>query len=86
MSENINPDASKPATPISFETSLQQLESIVKGLESGSLSLEKSLGAFQEGVGLVKQCQTLLAQAEQKVEMLIKANAESVETKPFHVD
>ena len=69
-----------------FETSLQKLESIVKNLESGSLSLEDSLSAFQEGVGLVKQCQTLLTQTEQKVEMLIKASADSIETKPFQVD
>lgn len=65
-----------------FEQSLQKLESLVKNLESGSLSLEDSLTAFQEGVGLVKQCQTLLSQAEQKVEMLVKASGETIETKP----
>ena len=69
-----------------FEQSLQKLESLVKNLESGNLSLEDSLTAFQEGVGLVKQCQTLLSQAEQKVEMLIKASGETVETKPHAVD
>ncbi len=69
-----------------FETSLQKLESLVKNLESGNLSLEDSLTAFQEGVGLVKQCQTLLSQAEQKVEMLIKASGENVETKPFSAE
>ncbi len=77
--------SSTPGSP-QFEASLQKLEALVKNLESGSLSLEDSLSAFQEGVGLVKQCQTLLTQTEQKVEMLIKANAESTETKPFHVD
>lgn len=68
-----------------FEKSLQKLESLVKNLESGQLSLEDSLTAFQEGVALVKQCQSLLTTAEQKVEMLVKANAETgAETKPFH--
>ncbi|MBS1959332.1 MAG: exodeoxyribonuclease VII small subunit [Bdellovibrionales bacterium] len=67
-----------------FEQSLQKLESIVKNLESGSLSLEDSLTAFQEGVGLVKQCQGMLSTAEQKVEMLVKASAEGVETRPFN--
>lgn len=71
---------------IQFEPSLQKLEGIVKNLESGNLSLEDSLTAFQEGVGLVKQCQTLLAQAEQKVEVLTKASADAVETKPFNAD
>jgi exodeoxyribonuclease VII small subunit len=69
-----------------FEQSLQKLETLVRNLESGNLSLEDSLTSFQEGVGLVKQCQTLLSQAEQKVEMLIKASGESVETKPFQVE
>jgi exodeoxyribonuclease VII small subunit len=66
-----------------FEQSVQKLEALVKNLESGTLPLEEALGAFQEGVGLVKHCQTLLSQAEQKVDMLIKANSEAVETKPF---
>lgn len=66
-----------------FEQSLQKLETLVRNLESGSLPLEEALTAFQEGVGLVKQCQTLLSQAEQKVEILTKANSEAVETKPF---
>jgi exodeoxyribonuclease VII small subunit len=69
-----------------FEQSLQKLELLVKNLESGSLPLEDALTAFQEGVGLVKNCQTLLAQADQKVEMLIKASAEQVETKPFSTE
>lgn len=72
--------------PQSFEPSLQKLETIVKSLESGSLSLEDSLTAFQEGVCLVKQCQTLLTQAEQKVDVLIKASGENIETKPFNAD
>jgi len=66
-----------------FEQSIQKLEALVKNLESGSMPLEEALTAFQEGVGLVKHCQSLLSQAEQKVDLLIKANAESVETKPF---
>ena len=69
-----------------FEQSLQKLETLVKNLESGQLTLEDSLSSFQEGVGLVKQCQTLLSQAEQKVEMLIKASGETIETKPFKAD
>ncbi len=64
-----------------FETSLQRLESIVKTIETGNLPLEESLTLFQEGVGLVKTCQELLARAEQKVEQLTKASADSIETK-----
>ncbi len=66
-----------------FESALARLESIVKNIEGGNLPLEESLAAFQEGVGLIQQCQTLLSQAEQKVEMLVKAGASGVETKPI---
>jgi exodeoxyribonuclease VII small subunit len=66
-----------------YEQSIQKLETLVKNLESGTLPLEEALAAFQEGVGLVKNCQSLLSQAEQKVDMLIKASAEGIETKPF---
>jgi len=69
-----------------FEQSLQKLENLVKNLENGTLPLEEALSAFQEGVGLVKQCQTLLSQAEQKVEILTKANAEAIESKRFETD
>lgn len=70
-------------SPEQFEQSIQKLETLVKQLEAGTLPLEEALTAFQEGVGLVKQCQTLLSRAEQKVDVLIKANADGVETKPF---
>jgi exodeoxyribonuclease VII small subunit len=66
-----------------FEHSLQKLEALVKSLETGTLPLEEALTAFQDGVGLVKSCQTLLAEAEQKVEVLIKASVDQVHTKPF---
>ena len=74
------------STSPQFEQSLQKLEALVKNLESGALPLEEALGAFQEGVGLVKSCQTLLSQAEQKVEVLIKASGDAIETKPFQSD
>jgi exodeoxyribonuclease VII small subunit len=69
-----------------FEQSLQKLELLVKNLESGTLPLEEALKSFQEGVGLVKQCQTLLSQAEQKVEVLTKAGSDGIETKNFPVE
>jgi exodeoxyribonuclease VII small subunit len=70
--------------PTNFEASLARLEAIVKNLEGGNQPLEDALASFQEGVGLVRQCQTLLSQAEQKVELLLKASASGVETRPIH--
>ena len=56
---------------IGFEESLKQLEEIVNKMEQGQLSLEQSLGAFEQGVKLTRQCQSTLKQAEQRVSKLM---------------
>lgn len=54
-----------------FESSLQKLETIVNKMEAGELSLEEALSHFEQGVGLAKECQQALRQAEQRVQQLI---------------
>lgn len=56
----------------SFETSLNELEKIVKQLESGDLPLEESLKLFETGVKLARECRQRLANAEKKIEVLLK--------------
>ncbi|NLW16126.1 MAG: exodeoxyribonuclease VII small subunit [Firmicutes bacterium] len=56
---------------MSFEECLQQVQTIVEKLEDGNLSLEESLSLFTEGINLLRQCQEKLAEAEQKVELLM---------------
>ncbi|MEK7395915.1 MAG: exodeoxyribonuclease VII small subunit, partial [Candidatus Poribacteria bacterium] len=57
---------------IKFEDAMTRLEEIVEELESGELSLEESLSAFEEGIKLSKICAKLLNEAERKVEILMK--------------
>ena len=68
-----------------FEHSLQQLEQLVERMESGELSLEDSLKAFEQGIKLTRECQGMLSKAEQKVEQLVKRNAE-LRAEPFDTD
>lgn len=56
----------------SFEKNLEALEQIVEQLEEGGLSLDESLKKFEEGVGLAKQCEKTLSEAEKKIEILTK--------------
>ena len=56
---------------VNFETSLQKLEKIIEKLEDGDISLEDSVKSFEEGIGLVKDCQKQLSQAELKVKKLL---------------
>lgn len=57
-------------TGIVFEDALQELEQLVARMESGDLSLNDSLQAFERGVKLARQCQVALDAAELKVQSL----------------
>lgn len=70
---------------IDFEQSLTELQTLVERLESGELSLEDSLSAFEQGIRLTRDCQAALSQAEQKVQILLERNGE-IEEAPFDVD
>lgn len=52
---------------LSFEAALARLEETAKLLESGNVSLDESLTLFEEGIALVKLCNSKLDAAEQKV-------------------
>ena len=56
---------------VNFEVSLKKLEKIIEKLEDGDISLEDSVKSFEEGIGLVKECQKQLSQAELKVKKLL---------------
>ncbi len=56
--------------PKDFEDALGKLEGIVKELEDGELSLEKSLARYEQGVRLARFCNSKLEEAEKRVEML----------------
>lgn len=53
-----------------FESALHELESLVKTLEDGTLTLEKSLDLFERGVELSRYCHTRLEEAEKRIEVL----------------
>ena len=62
-----------------FEKTLENLEEIVSSMESGELTLEDSLKAFETGIKLTRKCQTALRDAEQKVRILLNENGETEE-------
>ena len=55
-----------------FEMKMTRLETIVKSLDEGEVSLEKSLELYQEGIKLSQECDNILKNAELKVEELNK--------------
>ncbi|MDP5055519.1 MAG: exodeoxyribonuclease VII small subunit [Marinomonas hwangdonensis] len=65
-----------------FEDNINELDNLVVQLESNQLSLEDALKAFEKGVKLSQECQLVLTQAEQKVQILLeKQDGEHLE--PF---
>ena len=52
-------------------------------MEQGDLTLEDSLAAFERGISLTRGCQTALAQAEQKVNVLMQDAQGHVVEQPF---
>ncbi|WOD29273.1 exodeoxyribonuclease VII small subunit [Alloalcanivorax xenomutans] len=65
-----------------LEESLDNLEALVERMESGEMTLEESLRAFEEGVKLTRQCQQALSRAEQKVQILLEQDP-GAEPAPF---
>ena len=68
-----------PKKELTFEKAMDRLEEIVSLLESGDLPLDESLSLFEEGVKLVKLCNSQLEKAESSVKMLINQDGELVE-------
>jgi exodeoxyribonuclease VII small subunit len=58
------------STTQDFETALAELETIVKTLEDGDLTLERSLALFERGVQLARFCHARLDEAERRIEIL----------------
>jgi exodeoxyribonuclease VII small subunit len=70
------------ADPLSFEGCLDELEKVVKELEGGDLSLERSLELFERGMHLSETCRRQLEEAETRVEMLIRKEGK-LQAEPF---
>jgi len=60
----------KDVDELSFEQALASLTQLVEKLESGDLPLEESVAAFEQGVKLSRRCESLLDQAEQRIQVL----------------
>lgn len=71
----------KKKTPTSFESKLHQIKQIADRMQSENLSLDESMGLFQEADALIKECRDYLQEASVQVEMLI--HPEGDETTSF---
>ena len=75
-----------PKKEISFEKAMERLEEIVDSLECGSCQLEDSLKLFEEGVKLVKLCNSKLEAVECSIKKLTNVDGEMIEEDFFTDD
>lgn len=80
-----DPAPEQDSPPPNLEESLQHLESLVERMESGELSMEESLEAFEQGIRLTRACRASLEEAEQKVQILLE-QSEDAEPEDYPVD
>jgi exodeoxyribonuclease VII small subunit len=77
--------APSPAiAPLSFEAAMGELETIVRRLESGDVSLEESVALYERGHALRAHCEARLAAAQARIEQVsLGADGQPAGTAPF---
>ncbi len=68
---------------INFEEAMTRLESCVKKLESGNMTLNESIATFEDAVKLIRVCNEKLENAERRVRILTEAADGSITDMPF---
>lgn len=66
--------ASKKPENMSFEATIEELNSLVEQLENGDLALDDALKKFERGISLARAGQSKLSEAEQRVSILLSAS------------
>ena len=56
-----------PEADLSFEESLEQLETLIDRVESGEAGLEEAIAQYERGTALVRRCRAILDTAEQRI-------------------
>lgn len=59
-----------PVNSLSFEQAMEELDQLVRKMESGELALDASIAAYRRGAELARYCQGRLADAEQEIKQL----------------
>lgn len=73
--ENLVPSVGKSdIAKLSFESAVNELETIVSQMESNQLPLEQSLTSYKRGTELLQFCQKTLADVEQQIRILNESN------------
>jgi exodeoxyribonuclease VII small subunit len=71
---------------LSFEDALNELEQIVRKLESGSAKLDEALASYERGALLKRHCEAKLREAQLRVEKIVVSAEGAVATEPHGLE
>ena len=87
MAQQNNNQSEIDVGQLSFERAIEELESIVRRLEDGKVSLEESVAIYERGEALKRRCEDLLRQAEARVQKItLDASGNPTGTEPLDVE
>ncbi|MDD3020034.1 MAG: exodeoxyribonuclease VII small subunit [Alphaproteobacteria bacterium] len=73
----------KPVESMNFEDALEELENIIRNLETGKTSLEQSIESYERGISLKTHCETKLREARMKIEKITVGPNGTLSTEPL---
>jgi len=71
---------------LSFEDALNELEAIVRKLESGSAKLDEALASYERGAMLKRHCETKLREAQLRVDKIVVSAEGAVAAEPHGLE
>lgn len=81
--QNTAQNQGQPVDSLSFEQAMQELEGLVRNLESGQTALEDSIASYERGIALKKHCEKKLRDAQAKIEKISINDDGSLSAAPF---
>jgi len=71
---------------LNFEQALEELEGIVRQLESGQGALDDAINAYARGAHLKKHCEAKLKDAQMRIEQIVTNGDGEIATKPVDLE
>jgi len=71
---------------MSFEDALQELEGIVRNLESGKGNLDTAIDSYERGAALKKHCEAKLREAKEKIDKITASADGKLGAEPVDLD
>jgi exodeoxyribonuclease VII small subunit len=82
MPEGERSEGLADVSQMSFEDALAELEQIVRALEGGQQKLEDAISAYERGAALRRHCEAKLAEAEERVAVIVERADGTLGTRP----